>query len=298
MSVAFYASEPHYAANISSVYCALPEAFQGDFGDTVPRGTGPVVVSSYNDLRKMRDRRVIFMEHGVGQTYGENLASYAGATQRDGVVMFLSPNMRVARLNARAHRGITQFIVGRPYLDPFWDAVPTEGVVGLAWHWDAGFCPEGRSALAHYEAELANIAARFDVIGTAHPRIANEAAKVYANAGIEFVSTDQVFEEASVLVADNTSVGWDFIALDRPVVWCNAPWYRREIHHGIRFWDYVDAGIEIDEPAELAWAIDKALTRDDKAQRRKEVRDALYPYADGHAGRRAAAHIMEYYLEA
>lgn len=293
-----YASEPHYADNVRPVLEAVPDEYRGELHSVAPEGQGPVIVSSYNDLRAIRERPVVFMEHGTGQTYGagdENLPSYAGSTRRDGVALFLCPNEHVAMLNRISHPRIPSVVVGCPRLDTAWDTEPEVGLVGLAWHWDAAFCPEGRSALPYYAGALADLARHVKTLGTAHPRIAAFAGEVYDEAGIETTgSIYEMYERCSVLVADNTSVGWDFIALDRPVVWCNAPWYRRFISHGMRFWSLVDAGIEIDEPTELCWAVDKALTRDDKHPRRLEVADMLYAYRDADCAARAVKAILRH----
>jgi hypothetical protein len=289
-----FASETHYAANVFPVLEALPELYRGRLCDPkTPSVSNHVVVASYNDLRQVYTRKVVFMEHGVGQTYGDDLASYAGSRRRDGVVLFLNPNERVAEANYQTHPDVPGAVVGSPKMDPWWDAVPEGGVVGLSWHWDAQFVPEARTALPQYESVLTELGQRFRCIGTAHPRIANIAAQVYDAAGIPFtMDATELYRHASVLVCDNTTLGWEFIALDRPVVWCNAPWYRRQVQHGIRFWEYIDSGIEIDEPVELIWAVDKALERDDKHARRMEVADVLYPYRDGTSAARAAEAIV------
>ncbi len=292
-----FASERQYAENIFPVFDALPNELRGRFEHkkNPSGGQGAMLVGSYNDLRATRRDNTIFMEHGTGQTYGDDLASYAGSTRRDGVTLFLCPNERVADINYSVHPDIPSAVIGTPKLDKWWQWKPPADVVGLAWHWDSTVCPEARSALAHYESVLGDLAKNFLVLGTAHPRFHAVAEKVYAAAGIEFTpDVKDVYETASVLVADNTSLGWDFIALDRPVIWCNAPWYRREIRHGLRFWEYVDAGIEIDEPVELAWAVEKALTNDTKHARRMEVADALYPIRDGSSAKRAAQAIVKH----
>lgn len=296
MRVDAYASETHYAANVLPVLEALPAGIRGDFCDRdhPPFGVNPIIVASYNDLRSVGDRPAIFMEHGTGQTYSDDIASYAGARSRNNVALFLSPNQRVYDLNARTHPDIPNKVVGTPKLDPWWDTRPPGDVVGLAWHWDSLVCPEARSALAYYAVAFRELAERFRVIATAHPRISAVAEKIYADFGIPYTADPtELYRTASVLVCDNTSLGWEFIALDRPVVWCNAPWYRREIHHGLRFWDRVDAGIDIDEPVELCWAIDRAFAHDDKHSRRMEVADELYPYRDGTAAHRAVDAILE-----
>ena len=283
--IGVYASEPHYRDNVMPVWRALPDDLQGD-GNTV-------IVSSYNDMRAMRGHDIIFMEHGSGQTYGSGLASYAGAEQREGVVLFLCPNVRVADLNLATHPDIPSVVVGTPKMDPWWGTQGEDGVVGLAWHWDAMVVPETRTAFPHYASVLEDLRGEFEVIGTAHPRIADIIRPFYKQAGIPFVSSDELYRRASVLVCDNTSLGWEFVALNRPVVWCNAPWYRKFVEHGMRFWEYADSGIQVDEPEDLVGAVFDAMHHDGLGARRAEIADLLYIYRDGTASRRAAAAIVE-----
>src|SRR4029079_2253577 len=134
------------------------------------------------------------------------------------------------------------------------------------------------------------VAERYTTIGTAHPRIARAAEKAYADTGIEGASAEEFLRRAEVLACDNTSLGWEFISLDRPVVWLNAPWYRRGVEHGMRFWEWADSGVQVDEPEQLNAAIALALA-DEPAQqeRRREVAAQVYGC---HSAARGAAAIM------
>src|SRR5690554_4329825 len=110
MPVDFYASEPHFADHLTPIWDALPPDERGRFvvhprlpahrvGVPVahePSGLGTTVVASYGDLRKVRRHtdRVIYMEHGAGQSYNEpgiTTGSYLGAADRDGVIAILVP---------------------------------------------------------------------------------------------------------------------------------------------------------------------------------------------------------------
>lgn len=284
-----YASEPHYRDHIAPVLEALPDSLRGSWNR---RGTGPVIVAGYKDILAVGDRPVILMEHGTGQTYGDGHPSYAGGRNREGVRLFLCPSERVAELNRTRYPQTPAVAIGCPKLDALIGAKPKHGTIGFAWHWNAQVCPESRSALRHYAPFLGEVAGRHETVGTAHPRIMRPAAKVYADAGIEVVDAAEVVARAEVLVVDNSSIGWEFIALDRPVIWANAPWYRRDAHHGLRFWEDVD--IQVDEPIELEDAI--AIAQEDAPEhrmRRRSIADALYGRRDGHSAERAASAIGE-----
>jgi hypothetical protein len=280
-----YASEPHYADHVRPVFDAL-----GDMQGKWDRyGTGPVIVASYKDMMLVGRRPVIFMEHGAGQTYGRGHPSYAGGRDRERVVLFLCQSERVAALNRAAWPHVPSVVVGCPRLDALTQTKPVPGVVGFAWHFNALVCPESRSALPHYRNGLAEIAHRWPTVGTAHPRIAGHAEKIYADAGIEWV--DDIFGRAEVLVVDNSSIGWEWLTLDRPVVWCNAPWYRKEVHFPPRFWDLADSGVQVNEPEDLAAAITVAFEDGPEQQQR---RHAAQVYAHvGTATQHAVAAIVE-----
>ncbi len=271
-----YASEPQYREHIEPVFDAL-----GDMrGEWRRHGSDPVIVAAFKDLLGVGDRPVIFMEHGAGQTYGKDHPSYAGGRGRENVVLFLCPSEHVAALNRERWPAVPSVAIGCPKLDRYVDVKP-EGLVGCAFHWNANVCPEARSALSHWVGHLEGVD-----IGTAHPRIARAARKVYDDAGIRWVDADEMFRTASLLVADNTSLGWEFIALGRPVVWLNAPWYRRNVEHGLRFWDYAE--VQVDEPPELPGAIMLA------ERTSPDVGEVLYGKMDGHATARAVAAVKEF----
>jgi len=284
-----YASEPHYRDHIAPVLEALPDSLRGSWNR---HGTGPVIVAGYKDLLAVGDRPVILMEHGAGQTYGGGHPSYAGGRNREGVKLFLCPSERVAELNRARYPQTPTVAIGCPKLDALIGIKPKRGTIGFAWHWNAQVCPESRSALRHYAPFLGDVAERHETVGTAHPRIMRAAAKVYADAGIEIVSAEGLVARAEVLVVDNSSIGWEFIALDRPVIWANAPWYRKDAHHGLRFWE--DADIQVDDSSEIEDAISVA-TEDapEHRLRRRSIADAIYGQRDGHSAERAAAAIGE-----
>src|SRR5690606_9477547 len=94
--------------------------------------------------------------------------------------------------------------------------------------------------------------------------------------------TEDPLRDASVLIADATSLMAEMHALGRPVLALNAPWYRRDVHHGMRFWEWPLRAV--DGPQEASQIELASLT--------VPTNWHPYAYADGLAGRRAAEAVL------
>lgn len=293
MKVDALATKSHYREHMQPVWDLLPE--RGVFADRQLTGDGPVMVAAGIDYVSVKNRPVILMEHGAGQSYSGSHAAYAGGSQRESVVLFICPSEAVAKKNRKRYPNVPAVAVGSPKMDPWHLGArkPDSELVAVCFHWDCITCPESRWAFPHYAEAVRQLAQERPVIGHAHPRVYPQLAKWYVNNGIEPVSSlDEVFARASVMVADNTSAAWEFMSLDRPVVWLNAPWYRRRANHGMRFWDFADSGVQVNEPGELSFAIAEALMDTTPQQRRRrEVIQQVYERTDGKAALRAAEAI-------
>jgi hypothetical protein len=104
------------------------------------------------------------------------------------------------------------------------------------------------------------------------------------NPPIEVVPVADVRKFANLLICDNSSLMYEMSYLGRNVVALNAPWYRRDVEHGLRFWQW--RGIQVDTPEELL-----ALDFTDRSEQFPESnsRDAYdHPWANGSDGPRAA----------
>jgi len=109
--------------------------------------------------------------------------------------------------------------------------------------------------------------------------------------GIEVVeSFAEVCRRADVFIADNTSALYEFAAIGRPVVVLNAPFYRRNVHHGLRFWEAADVGIQVDRADALLPAVAHALGDPPERRAAREAALAIvYGYRSGAAQRAAQA---------
>jgi hypothetical protein len=251
-----------------------------------PRHDGPpCLVASYGDIkgaRRLGYGPFVFVEHGAGQAYAgargsqARNGSYAGGQDRDDVDLFLVPNETCAAMWRAAYPKARVETVGCAKLDGLPRRIPDgQTTVALSFHWPAyGISPEAGNAIGTFGPVIGALAKRFHVIGHSHPkgdwpvRMQRE----YRRWGIEFVADfEEVCRRADVYVCDNSSTLFEFASTGRPVVVLNAQEYRKNVNHGLRFWDAADVGIQVDDPALLGDAVEEAL-RD--APERQVAREA------------------------
>lgn len=314
--VDLYSSLPHYRQHLEPIWRALPAEVRGrEWG----RGTWRsrevpadrlVLVASLADYTVVDPRPVVLVEHGAGQTYdgdprSAGHGSYPGGSGLERVALFVSPSTRVAERWARAYARTPTVVAGSPWLDHLVAGAGSARAaqdlrsVAFTFHWNCPLVPETRSTFPHYWRALPQVVAELrglgvDLVGHAHPRAANDLMPIWRRLRVRWVpELERVVAQAGVLVGDNTSALYEWAALDRPVVALNAPWYRRSVDHGLRFWDLVP-GFQVDDPADLTAAIVDALDHPDRsATLRREAAAAVYAHRDGRAAERAAAAIVE-----
>lgn len=326
-----YASAEHYADHLWPVWSQLTtrglaqRAYSARSGDwwrsgVLPRpidhrGVQPVIVGSYVDYQRTHPAPVVYVEHGAGQTYDGDTSSashpsYSGGDGFDRVILFVCPSELVAARWRERYRA-PAVVVGSPKLDAWHDRAAKEGtervgrdrsvpVVAVTFHWDCPLVPETRSAWRHYDRALPELvqwarSQQVELLGHGHPRIWRALAHRWEQLGVEPVRRfDDVLARAGCLVGDNTSALFEFASCDRPVVVLNAPWYRRDVEHGGRFWTWADVGVQCDEPGELRGAVDVALADPERvrANRGRIITD-VYAHRDGQAAARAADAISE-----
>jgi hypothetical protein len=328
MTVDVYATMTHYLAHIEPIWRALdmgergtiylagqfasvepPEWVQDRVEWGAPHGLGPaVIVAGIMDQTTVEraGRRTVYVEHGAGQSYDgdPNTAgdtSYSGSGGHDGTALFLCPSEAVADRWRDEYPETPAVAVGCPRLDRWHDGklkpsglgevVPT---VAVTFHgFGARKIPETIGAWRHYDDALPALADRFKVIGHGHPRLWRKIEQRWQAIGVETVpDVDDVFARASVLVGDNTSLLPEAASLGIPLVWLNAPWYRRDVQHGGRFWDWPRGQVGASDPEHLVRAVEIALSDPPEVRTaREEMVRTVYVATDGQAAQRAAEAI-------
>lgn len=276
-----------------------------------PRGrdhdADPVLIAGGADLQAgWSGRPVVFVEHGAGQTYQglPDVATYSGGMGRDSVSLFLSPNEAVAARNRARYPNADHAVVGDPTIRARTPEGLLEPVVAFSWHWDFNSGPpEARTTWPYWADEVLRLAAEetpYRVLGHAHPKIQYRIMPWWAENLIPASRHwSTVSSRASVFVADNTSCLYEFAATGRPVVVLDHPSYRRDVEHGLRFWEHADVGVRISDPADLHEAILTALADPPHvARRRQEIVEQVYAYVGDEAKWRAVDAILDRWPDA
>lgn len=285
-TLATVAQFSHYQDHIQPVWGALPDSVKGPLtADSL------LIVAGAIDAQTHPSHNYVWIEHGCGQSFIGDNASYAGGRGHERCHLFTAPHERAAERWRAAYPETPVVVVGCPKLDTWHRGErpePNGYTVAIAFHWDCKLYPETRSAFDHYSKGLRDAVASFrnqgwQVIGHSHPRSRRRLQRYWTTIGVEWVETSaEVFDRASVLATDSPSLTAEFMSLDRPVLALNAPWYRRDVSHGERFWDWPLHYIE--SASELA---ETALDSLESAHWHP------YGFADGRASQRASEAILD-----
>lgn len=295
-------SRVHYGSHLAPVWQAFKPSLRGTWRTLEPpRGSGAgraVLVSSASDLgmaTRAGYSAVAYLEHGYGQSYS-GAPGYPGGRGRGAVSLFLSPNDTAAAADRAAYPGARVAVVGDPALEQVPAREPGPPAIAVSFHWECAVAPESRSALAHYRRALPALAERYHVLGHGHPRAAQALERVWRRLGVEWVPLfSDVCRRADLYVCDTSSTLFEFASTGRPVVVLNAPWYRRDVEHGLRYWQAASVGVQVDHPGQLLERVALAL-EDGPAQQlaRRAALRCVYARATGAA--QAAAHELEEWL--
>lgn len=240
------------------------------------------ICASYRDLDycDIGVRNLILMEHGAGQIYKCDNRAWNRSRYNKNTVLLLATNEILAN-RFKENNDIPVEIVGCPKLDRLVKKeYPKTGKIAISFHFDCKAIPETRSSWDYYKGILPLLKSKFEIIGHWHPRLGNQLKEVYEQMGIKTLENfEDVLNEADIYLIDNSSTLFEFAAIDKPVVLLNNPHYRRNVEHGMRFWEFSDIGLQVNEPETLITTINKALKDSNKIKkRRREIIKKVYPY--------------------
>ena len=312
----------HYVDHLAPTWLALPEDERGTFwvpeglvehaarrgveaepyrGQAVPwePGDGPLLVAAWQDQERAKatGRPVAYQGHGVGQAFGNpdgtRRRHYSGGEGFEAVRLFLAANERHAALWRTAYPAAETVVVGCPKLGGrSREGGPRGTLVVASFHFPAVVpkTPEANTAWRDYRAALPELARHFDFALHSHPRFRKVIRAEAQRIGVPFIEDfAEVLDRAAVYLNDASSTLWEFAAFGGPVVVLNSPRFRRDVHHGLRFWDCADVGPQVNHRRELVAAVRRALADPpDLAARRREIAAELYQ-TDDPAERAAAA---------
>lgn len=316
MSVTFFSTEAHYAHHLWPVFQVMDGArwfHNGEpelLAEYVKDQT--VVVAAHSDLlvaHKAGARKIVLMQHGAGQSYLSGAkkyqhSSYPGGRGHERAALALFPNQQAHDHHYQRYGDrVPAEVVGCPKLDSWVDLPPKPRsdppMVVISFHWRCKVAREAGTVwddygLAAIEALVAmRDVGEIDLAVHAHPRIADEVLNAWpGHWRVPFLdSFGSVRDVADLYVCDNSSTMFEFAALGRPVVVMNSPRWRRDVHHGGRFWDWATVGPQVSGADGLPEAIATALSDGHGTDwARRSVVSEVYPYL-GSASQRAAGAI-------
>lgn len=310
------AGQEHFADHILPIWLALPEEQRGTFyAPTVrpgvpnmvkppipaSRSRRPILVASAGDMKRASNagRPIALMEHGCGQSFGgdpkaDRFPSYAGHAHRDAASMFLHPGNHPAGRDRTRYPKARVEVVGCAKLDrlPKREGTPDQ-VVCVSFHWNCRITRETEPAYHAFHEHVRRLvkAPGITVIGHGHPREIKKLNAWYRRIGIETVMDfEDVCRRADLYVNDASSTLFEFASTGRPVVVLNPPGYRRNIDHGLRFWEASGVGYNASVADDLEGIVRLALTDPPEQQQAREAAlDLVYAYRTGGAARAAEA---------
>ncbi|MES2937896.1 MAG: CDP-glycerol glycerophosphotransferase family protein [Pseudomonadota bacterium] len=111
--------------------------------------------------------------------------------------------------------------------------------------------------------------------------------------GARFGEVQQILANTAVLITDYSSIYFDYLLLDRPIVFIPYDAVEYEMRRGFMLpYDWATPGPKVKTWDEFLVALDRALDNPDHDEpRRKEVRDFTHAHADGKASQRICSEI-------
>ena len=251
-----YAGRPHYQQQLQAV---IDLDTTGRITETPGDSIRYALVASRADARAAHHTfglPTILLEHGVGQSYivgSLGRVDASGDTKPDpNVIAHLAPNQYAIDAAARNLPNATPHIIGSPWLhhlsvvrqtaDRTWEREQRPTLVVYMPHWNPPLTPAARGSWPWAATILRAVAHHVgpgNLTYAPHPRHnmrpdTNRATRKIALARYHH---REAIADATHIITDNTSMGWETMALGIPTIWLQPPAYDHawQDGHGIRF---------------------------------------------------------------
>lgn len=246
-----FASRPHYQQQLDALAriinrecdCDLPTV---SVDDTTPEA---IIVASRVDARAAWHQHglpIILLEHGAGQTYllpDGTRVDGGGDTKPDpNIIAHLVPNRHAHQHTTHLYPNAAGHTVGSPWLHHLQTIrrQPEPGLTVYMPHWNPplttaarGSWPWAAPILRHLHDQGIRLAV------SPHPRhnLNLTIHKATRNLNIPTISHQHAIQQATAIITDNTSMGWETMALGIPTIWLQTP--AADTHwktgHGLRY---------------------------------------------------------------
>ena len=234
----------------------------------------PIIVAGYPDLRKVGKRPVCFVEHGAGQTYigdnGKIHGGYSGGDGRSSVGLFICPNWEVAERNHSEYPLSNVVAVGSPRLDDLLEMrnsclKPFHPTLGISFHWECRVARESGSAFREFSPVIPKFVSKLEaygmeVLGHGHPKSFSDLEPWWRSHGVAVEKEwEVVAAKIDAYMIDNSSTIFEAAALDIPVLLMESAHWRKDVNHGLRFWDCANVGPTVTPSSDLYEALSDCL---------------------------------------
>ena len=238
---------------------------------------------NYNQL-KSTGKNVFYFEHGAGQIYNCDHASYASGGGRKNVKKYFATNQICHDAFIKNHNA-ESYIVGCAKLDQYSNRNWTKNnKICISFHWDCKVVPETQTSFFYYKDYLKKLQNSLkelgiELVGHGHPHSWDIFKYFYTSLEIPIMKNfDDIIEQCDMYIVDNSSTLFEFAATGKPVVVLNCPLYRKNIKHGMRFWEFADIGPQVDNANDLNKIVIDLYSNDTFKERRQEITNIIYPY--------------------
>jgi len=239
------------------------------------------ITATYGDLElaNIGEKNLILMEHGAGQMYNACHPAWMRSNYNSNTVLLLATNEILAK-RFKENNNIPVEIVGCPKLDAMiFDNCIKNDKIAISFHYNCQILPETQTAFKYYKDIIPKVAKEFNLLGHGHPVHWNFMEKYYKDNKIKAIKNfEQIAKQVDIYIVDNSSTLFEFAALDKPVIVLNCPAYRKDVEHGMRFWEFADIGLQVNKSEELIPTIYETINKDPQRERRIEIVKEIYPY--------------------